>query len=240
MGNRLKPFTSNIPKCMVKLGGKSLLEWQIDALKSCDINDITIVTGYRSDSINLPNITYFKNPNFQETNMSETLFCAKTKLDDSVIISYSDIVYEKKIIQLMLNFKGDLGVVVDLGWKKSYIGRTDHPYSEAENVLIENNKVITIKKNINKSSKNQIIAEFLGLVKLSKNGCQILLKKYDELSKSHKGKFHTAPSFKKAYLTDMLQELIDSGYDIEPLFFEGKWCEIDTPQDLERAKKFFC
>ena len=47
------------------------------------------------------------------------------------------------------------------------------------------------------------------------------------------------PSLKKACFSDMIQELIDSGYFIEPIFIEGKWCEIDTTQDLERAKQFF-
>jgi len=74
---------------------------------------------------------------------------------------------------------------------------------------------------------------------LSKKATQILLEKYDALSKSHKGKFHNAPSLKKACFSDMIQELIDSGYFIEPIFIEGKWCEIDTTQDLERAKQFF-
>jgi len=239
MGTRLKPHTNQIPKGMLILNGKSLLKWQIDTLRDCDIKDITIVTGFRSNKIHFPNITYFKNEHFNSTNMNETLFCARKKLDDSVLISYSDIVYEKKIIQQIQDFKGDFGIAVNSKWVEAHIGRKDQSLSEAENAVIENGRVIKIRKNITKPASNQILTEFLGLFKLSKNGCQIILEKYDKLSKYHKGKFHNAPSLKNAYLTDMIQDLIDSGYLIEPIFFEGKWYEIDTSQDLKRAEQFF-
>ena len=37
----------------------------------------------------------------------------------------------------------------------------------------------------------------------------------------------------------MLQELIDLGYEVDPIIVNSKWCEIDTPQDLEKARKLF-
>ena len=66
------------------------------------------------------------------------------------------------------------------------------------------------------------------------------LKKYlNELEKNHKRKFHDAESFESAKITDILQELVDSGVDVNPIFVEGKWCEIDTPRDLEIARENF-
>jgi NDP-sugar pyrophosphorylase family protein len=37
----------------------------------------------------------------------------------------------------------------------------------------------------------------------------------------------------------MIQELIDSEINVEPIYVSGKWCEIDTPQDLQIARKLF-
>jgi NDP-sugar pyrophosphorylase family protein len=51
--------------------------------------------------------------------------------------------------------------------------------------------------------------------------------------------FHEAQSFGKAYVTDMIQELIDSNIKIKPILISGKWCEIDTMQDLKNAEKIF-
>ena len=239
VGNRLSPLTKDIPKGMVKLFEKSLLEMQIDIFKQYDINDITIVTGYLGEKITFPDINYIKNKNFSLTNINESLFCAREKFQTESLISYSDIIYEKKNIERIANFNGDIGVGVRLNWKPHYKGRTLHPTSEAENVVIENNKIVKIQKNISKCEKNQIIGEFIGIMKLSKNASDILVQKYLELKKSHIGKFHNAPSLKQAYITDMLQEIIDSDYLVEPVIIEGKWCEVDTIQDIEYAKQIF-
>ena len=239
MGSRLGSVTEDIPKGMIKLFEKSLLEMQIDIFKQYDINDITIVTGYLGEKITFPDINYIKNKNFSLTNINESLFCAREKFQTESLISYSDIIYEKKNIERIANFNGDIGVGIRLNWKSHYKGRTLHPTSEAENVVIENNKIVKIRKNISKCEKNQIIGEFVGIMKLSKNASDILVQKYLELQKSHIGRFHNAPSFKQAYITDMLQEIINSDYLVEPVIVKGKWCEIDTIQDIEYAKQIF-
>ena len=62
---------------------------------------------------------------------------------------------------------------------------------------------------------------------------------YLELEKSHNGKFHESPSIKEGIITDMCQELIDRNYILNPIFTDGKWCEIDTIDDLKNAKILF-
>ena len=102
----------------------------------------------------------------------------------------------------------------------------------------ETQNLVQIRKNIQESSTGTV-GEFLGILKLSKLGSQIFVEKYEKLLKNHEGKFHNAPSLKKSYLTDMIQELIDSKIPVYPIAISGKWCEIDTVQDLENAKKYF-
>ena len=104
IGKRMDPLTKDIPKGMVKLFGKSLLEMQIDIFKQYDISDITIVTGYLGEKITFPDINYIKNKNYSLTNINESLFCAKEKFQTESIISYSDIIFEKKILIILLNF----------------------------------------------------------------------------------------------------------------------------------------
>ena len=110
--------------------------------------------------------------------------------------------------------------------------------SEAENVQLNNEKkIIKIKKNI--QNENNDVGEFLGIVKFSPEGSELFVKKYEQLVKTHTEIFQQAPSISKAYLTDMIQELIDSKIEIEPVLISGKWCEIDTMQDLKNAEKIF-
>ena len=237
LGSRLGRFGENIPKGMIKIFGKTLLERQIEIFRNCGINDITIVTGHNSDSINYPGIDYIKNFNYSTTNMNESLFCARKKFDDSVIVSYSDIIYEQKLIEKILKTEYDFGVGIRFDWEKNYENRTQHPLSEAENVVIKDNEIINLRKNISKCLQGQKIGEFLGLMKLTKKGVCELLKKYQELKKKNIEKFHSSQSLENAYLTDMLQEMIDSGTTLNPIILNDLWFEIDTIEDLKKAEK---
>jgi len=236
-GSRLGSVTKNIPKGMLEVFGKTLIQRQIEIYRNCGIEDITIVTGYKNEIINYSNVDYILNQNYATTNINESLFCASKKLTDEVIISYTDIIFEQKIIRQMLEFSGDIGIAVNVNWRKNYEGRNFHPLSEAENVLIENESVYEIRKNISKNTFDQQIAEFLGIMKLSQKGGKILLEKYNQLKDNHQGSFHTANSLDQAYITDMLQEIINSGNDVRPIKTNGNWAEIDTTQDLEIVKK---
>ena len=237
MGTRLLPETRNIPKGMVKLFDKSLIEMQIDIFKKCGIDDISIVSGYLAEKINFPSITYFKNENFSTTSGNESLYCAKQKLDDT-IICYADLVFDISIIKKMIDFNGDMGIAVKSDWESRYVERTLHPISEADNILFdESGKIIEIRKNIQKPNAN--IGEFLGIVRLSSKCSSLFLKRFSELKESHVGTFHGSPSLKQSIIPDMIQELIDLGTNVKPVMVSEKWVEIDTPEDLEIAGKVF-
>ena len=234
MGTRLLPETQNIPKGMVKLFNKSLIEMQIDIFKKCGIDDISIVRGYLAEKINFPSVTYFENENFSTTSGNESLYCAKQKLDDT-IICYADLIFDISIIKKMIDFNGDMGIAVKSDWESRYVERTLHPISEADNILFdESGKIIEIRKNIQKPNSN--IGEFLGIVRLSSKGSSLFLKRFSE---PHVGTFHSSPSIKQSILPDMLQELIDLGINVEPVMISEKWSEVDTPQDLDFARKNF-
>ena len=237
MGSRLMPLTNDRPKCMVKLLDDTLIERQIKIFRSYDINDITIVTGYKNEVIDMPNVNYVNNPNYETTNMNESLFCALKPSNSSVLVTYGDIVFEPKIVQQMLEITNDIRLAVRINWKEYYQNRTMHPLSEAENVLIENGRILETRKNISKALENQQIGEFLGIMMLSSEQIKILLERYSDLKKNHTGTFHSSSSLHMAYLTDMLQEMIDFGVRINPVFAEGKWFEIDTLEDIKNAGK---
>ena len=236
-GIRLLHNTKNVPKGMLKLFNETLIERQIKIFHSCNINDITIVTGHRSEIIDIPDVNYVKNENYETTDMNESLFCALKPSSSPILVTYSDIVFEQKIIQQMLEITDGIRLAVNLNWKKYYQNRKNHPLSEAENVLVENERILQIRKNISKSLQNQQIGEFLGIMMLSSDHVKILLERYSYLKKNHIGTFHNSSSLSNAYITDMLQEIINCGINVNPVFTEGRWFEIDTPEDLKNAEK---
>ena len=239
-GLRLGQHTKDIPKALLDLNGKSILERQISLLRQHAINEIFVVTGYQQEKHTLKDIEYIFNPRYAETEQLASMMVARTKISDDVLIIFGDIVFDEQILQQILVSNDDIGIAIDLDWEKSYNERPDNPKSLADKVLIYQKKIQQISAKITSlSMKNQQIGEFLGVIKLSRRGSKIMVQKYQELERSHTGKFHDASSLEKAKLVDILQELIDSKIEIYPIPITGKWCEIDTPKDLERARKIF-
>ena len=146
---------------------------------------------------------------------------------------------DEEILKQILNFNGEIGIPIDLDWEKNYLDRIQHPKSEADNVILNQKIILKIKKNISFCNSNEVIGEFLGPVIFSENGSKIFVETYRKLRNIHNGNFHNSPSLKKAYLTDMIQELIDNNVKIDPIIIRGKWCEIDTMEDLKKAELSF-
>ena len=237
-GKRVSENVKNLPKSLIKVNGKSIIDYQIKSLKQTGIKEIIIITGPHSEKFQLKNVHYVKDHNHNMHDILGSLMEAKEYFKNDIIILYSDIIFESKIIQQILESKRDISIAIDMNWEKMYEGRTEHPKDEAENVQLDiTNNIIKIKKNI--PNKNNDVGEFLGIMKLTSLGAKYFMEKYDELIKTHKGIFQQASSISKGYLTDMIQELIDNKKDIEPILISGKWCEIDTMQDLRRAEKIF-
>ena len=239
-GSRMGQHTKDIPKVLLDINGKSILERQISLLREHGVNEIFVVTGYKREKHVLKDIEYIFNPRYSETEQLASMMMARTKVSDDVLIIFGDIIFDSQILQQILASNDDIAIAIDLDWEKSYNERTDNPKSLADKVLINQKKILRISaKETSLDIENQTVGEFLGVIKLSANGSRTIIKKYEELEKSYVGKFHDADSFKKAKLVDILQELIDSKIEIYPITISGKWCEIDTPMDLERARKIF-
>jgi len=238
-GSRMGKLTQNIPKPLVMVNGKSIIERQLSILKQNKILDVIIVTGSHNEKFNFKNVVYVNDLEHKKHDTLGSLITARDYMNDEIIITYADQIFDEKIMESVINFKGDIGIAVDLDWEKNYVNRDQHPKSEAENILINGNEILEIRKNISECKENEKIGECPGLVKFSRKASKVFLDKYSELEISHQGKFHNAPSLEKALISDMIQELIDSEINVEPIYVSGKWCEIDTPQDLQIARKLF-
>tara|TARA_B100001250_G_C19726170_1_gene756145 strand:- start:195 stop:1322 length:1128 start_codon:yes stop_codon:yes gene_type:complete len=235
LGSRLKKHTKNLPKCMLDFGGKTLLQRQIDAYKKNSIKDIAVIKGYKKEKINYKGIKYFENTDFKNNNILNSIFYAEDFINGNIIISYSDILFDSTVVKRTLQSNHDISVVVDIDWRGYYVGRKDHPISEAENVIFNsNNKVEKIGK-IN-TGNEEIHGEFIGMIKLSNRGCEIFKEHFHRLKKLYWNKpFQRAVIFQKAYLTDFIQELVDIGIKVHCVIIESGWKEIDTVEDYKKA-----
>ncbi|NVM52122.1 MAG: phosphocholine cytidylyltransferase family protein [Candidatus Helarchaeota archaeon] len=236
--SRLLPITENTPKTLLEIEGKTILERTLETLHSCGIDEIVIVRGYQKEKINLPNIAYYHNPEYLENNILASLFYAEESMKGGFIFSYSDILYGKEIVQKLLDSPYDISLVIDTAWAKRYEGRTKHPTDEAELACVTNGNVTCLSKFYNPEAA---YGEFIGLAKFSEKGAEILRRNYHRAKENnwckYETRFHDAISIEKAYLTDMIAELILRGYAVHAVDIQQGWVEIDTDEDLEYASQ---
>ena len=240
-GSRLTPLTDDKPKCLVKLFGKSLLEWQIEKFKKFGINDISVVTGYKKELISMDGIKIYYNKNFEKTNMIETLFCAKKEINQTVIVSYGDIIFEDSVVQKLIESNEDFSIIVDKEWKKYWDIRFDNPLDDAESLILDSENNI---KNIGQKTTtlHEIQGQYIGLMMFKGNSTKIIKKFYEKmkkLSKIDKNPLNSNLSFELSYMTDFLQGLVNEKYKLKAILIKNGWLELDSIQDYEIYNKLY-
>jgi len=240
-GSRLKPLTDDKPKCMVKLFGKSLLEWQIEKFRKIGIKDISVVVGYKKELISMDGIKIYHNKNFEKTNMIETLFCAKKEIDETVIVSYGDIIFQDDVVQKLIKSKEDFSVVIDEKWKKYWDIRFDNPLDDAESLILDSKNFI---KNIGQKAitLDEIQGQYIGLMMFKGNSTEIIKKFYEKMKKISKingNPLNSNLSFELSYMTDFLQGLVNEKNKLKAVLIKNGWLELDSIQDYEIYNKLY-
>ena len=225
IGKRLRPLTYEVPKPLLKIGDKTILEHQIDNLTSCNITNIIITTGSFSDKIKehvkekYPEIevSYVNNPKYETTNYIYSMWLTKELIDDNMILLHGDLLFDKKLLEKLINENCENCVLVN---------RKIKPPKKDFKAVVENNRVVKIG------------VEFFGdntffsapLYKFSKADFLYWLNKIEKFIK--KGDT-------KSYAEDVFNKISDK-LILRPLYFDEEFCmEIDTKEDLEKAKNLF-
>ena len=228
-GTRLGELTFNKPKCLVKLEGTPILEYQLEIFEMCGINDITLVAGYKKNKLDYLSKEIILNLKFNSTNMLYSLYCALDKIKGDVLISYGDSVFDKSIINKMILSKNDISIASDLRWKEYWKSRYLDPLSDLETFKVNNNGFIELLGE-KAFSYDQIEGQYIGLIRLNSNGSKTFSK---ELKYFFSKKIVNKKPFKDAYLTDFLQALIIKDIKLKAVGVSGNYIEIDTVEDLE-------
>lgn len=233
-GRRLAPYTDDRPKCLVEINGRSILDRQLDAYRAAGVEQYAIVRGYRKEQIVVEGARYYDNDDYEHNNILTSLFYAEDAMAGGFLMSYSDIVFRPIAVRAAMDTPGDFALVIDRRWRDVYDGRTAHPISEAEVARVEGGRVTRVgKKTV---PGDEAAGEFIGLARFSANAVEKMRARYHAVKRTHRGRpYGTAARFEVAYLTDLLNDLIDAGVAMAPAFIDGDWREIDTTQDLERA-----
>ena len=236
-GSRLGKYTQDTPKCLLRILNKPLLEIQIETLRKAGINDISVVRGYRHDKIQLEGLKYYDKRNYESTNMVVSLMTAKNELNDDTIVLYGDILYEQRLLDDLLSSVGEVVVLADEGWQKYWKMRYGSLNVDLESFIIDGNHII---KQIGSSaikSPDEMMVRYIGMVKFSKTCLEkvVTIAEEAEVLFSSEPWKHSRNPYQKAYMTDLIQALIDDGIVVKAQTVNSGWLEFDTIEDYEKS-----
>lgn len=226
MASRLRPLTNNTPKCLLKIGERSLLQRSIDALISNGIKEIVIVTGYLHNQIEdfvkqqYPNvnISFIHNEVYDSTNNIYSLWLARPKADgEEILLLDSDLLYDPEIITRILSTNAE-----------NVLTLIRHDLGEEEMKVVTDSSVI---KEISKTcSPSDAIGESLGIEKMGKPYTSALYKELEPMMNQE--------HLENVFYEKAFERLIPKGHtfnilDVTDLFS----CELDTVEDFQNAKE---
>ena len=239
----LMPLIADRPKSMLEVKGKTILQRQIDSLTSCGIRNISVVRGYKKEMVNLPDVTYFDNDQYNDTTALGSFFCAEEALKGRTLLLYGDIIFDRGILEKLLKSEADVTIVVDHARTSAHasLNGSSPSYPEMvqtqrqlknESMFLAEDQFNTALKAGRRLDKSQANAEFIGMAMFSEKGTELLKSIYSESKAQYNGNaFHEAESFDKASFSDLMQEMINRGVHIACLDIYKGWVEVDTFED---------
>ena len=226
VSRRLYPHTYDIPKCLLEVGGKPIIHYQLDALKNLGVIDITMIVGYHREMLminvekNFPdlNFNFVINHHYFETNTAYSIHIGRDKLDSQLLLMNADVIYPKVLLEKVFssNYKTVLAVDIKACGKE-----------EVKVIDGGQNKIVAIGKDL---IEEQCLGEFIGVAKLSKDFVDIFRRSIGDLIDA---------GGKNDYFEAAIQPLLD---EVDTHFIdisEYPCLEIDFLEDLESARELF-
>ena len=232
-GTRLRPLTDNLPKCLVPVHGKPLLQHALESLDRVGIQHCVVVLGYLSDQVrnriggrfgNLL-ITYVMNERYHQTNNLYSLWLARHELDDDIVLMDGDLVFEYRLLNDLLQVRHSDIAVVD----------RFQPHMDGTVLLAEDN---VVKSMVPKSEQGtgfdyRSALKTVNIYRLSQSTmCHQVLPLLDR---------YVDQGLTDVFYEAVIAELIARGkLRLSPFLTETlRWAEIDTEEDLRQAESLF-
>ena len=224
MAKRLRPLTDEKPKCLLEVGGKTLLQRTVDAMISAGVKEFVVVTGYRENMIrefltihySLCTIHYIDNPDYEHNNNIFSLWLAMQKLHgQEVLLMDSDILCDPEAVRRVARKTNPA-----LAMQQHELGE-----EEMKIVVDEAGRITEISKTC---SPADAIGESVGIEKMTPAYTEAI---YQELRKMILDENLIDIFYERAF-----ERLIPQGHTFEVVDTTDLFSyELDTPEDLEKA-----
>ena len=222
LGSRLLPLTADRPKCLIEVGGRTILEHQVEALRSAGVEQVTIVGGYRFDRLaafveerwaagDRPELVF--NPFFAISSSIGSVWAARHLLDEPFCLLNGDTVYDPALVaDGLVRLSPELNLFVE---------PVSTPHHDDMLVRLDGNRVVAVGKEL-----SPLLAHHrsLGFVAWAGPGASA----YREALESVIGEVEGTQAFHHAIVDRMAHERPVNAV----AFAHGIWREIDRPEDI--------
>ena len=225
-GRRLLPMTAEIPKCLLDIQGRTVVEWQIDHLLENGINDITVVVGYGAEQVEAvldgrygpKQVRTLYNPFFDVADNLATVWMARDEMSGDFLLLNGDTLFEPAIVRRLLD-----SPVKPITLARDQKSRYD---SDDMKVCLDGNRLVRIGKDLETDS---VDGESIGMLLFREQGGELF-------KDAVKQAMYTPVALKQWYLS-VIDQLATGGQVWSQSILGLQWGELDYPVDLDKALK---
>lgn len=231
-GEGLDRVTENLPKAMLEVAGKPLLRRQVDAFKKEQINQITVVAGYKAESIDVRGINVVNNADYADTGELASLLCAKEALDNDTVVLYGDLIFRRYILRHLLSAPGEIVAVVD----SAPTDDTNNPLLDpawctaADDHALFQQDVELQRVGAANAPQRPRDGRWIGMMKVSGDGLGWVKQALQDMSGEQ--------DFAQAGVPDLLNHLLAHGRPVKVMYVTGHWMDVNNLEDLRGAAEF--
>jgi len=221
-GSRLLPLTADLPKCLIDLAGKSLLEWQLDVLEGAGVSEVVVVTGFRDDLVDAvvarrSGVRTLFNPFYHVADNLGSVWMAREEFAGGLLLLNGDTLVSAALADRVVNARtGPIAVTVD---------EKDGYDSDDMKVLRDGDRLLRIGKALEPGGYN---AESIGFLAFRGDGGRTFIRQVEAMMR-------TSDGTRRWYLR-AIDELARAGEDVRTVSIHGEeWQEVDFPEDVVKA-----
>lgn len=225
-GSRLFPFTESVPKGLLRVNGRMLLEYSLELMYKAGIDEVIFVTGFKNtllESLLLavelrPPLRFIHNPDYATTNSIVSLSLSRDWWDENFCVIDSDVCFRPQLLQKLLFHSGN-NMIID----------NKRSWEEIDmKVEIQNGRIWHLDKNI---PVEHTSGEFFGLSSWTPSGAKHLAIAIDNL---------ISEGFTNVWYEFGIRAAAKETI-ISPIYTDdsSQWVEVDTPDDLKLAENFY-
>ena len=218
-GKRLDAVCGDSPKCLLDIGGMSLIERQIETLRAVGVDDITAVVGFGAEHVRErcgSGISYIENEIHDQTNSLYSLWLARDLLIDGFVVLNADVLFHSQLLIDLLSVKFEDALLISYE-PLAVLGE------EEMKVKVRKGCVVDLSKQMNPADAD---GENVGIVKFGPSGAALLIEQMDALVSAGNLREWAPRAFREFAVQRPLNAIGTRGFP---------WIEIDFPEDYRRA-----